>query len=166
MFRRWNGSHSSQEKENKELLPDVKAWPVESVDGNGKPIAGHSTENGVGNPLYGPVQIGKAEPVNLQFGHFGISAWPSDIGGTSHANSVDESRGDGTENGSKYYSSCCSSPRFSDGPTKERVGGPLGMTNDWQAAPGSPSSFIVKRILRLDIPVAAVGMYRLSSFCS
>lgn len=27
------------------------------------------------------------------------------------------------------------------------------MTNDWQAAPGSPSSFIVKRILRLDIPV-------------
>ncbi|KAL8146794.1 hypothetical protein AgCh_004510 [Apium graveolens] len=36
---------------------------------------------------------------------------------------------------------------------RERVGGPLGMTNDWQAAPGSPSSFIVKRILRLDIPV-------------
>ncbi|KAK1357430.1 P-loop NTPase domain-containing protein LPA1-like [Heracleum sosnowskyi] len=97
----------------------AKAWPVESVDGNGKPIAGHSTENGVGNPLYGPLQIGKAEPVNLQFGHFGISAWPSDIGGTSHASSVDESRGDGTENGSKYYSSCCSSPRFSDGPTKE-----------------------------------------------
>lgn len=27
------------------------------------------------------------------------------------------------------------------------------MTNDWQAAPGSPSSYIVKRILRLDIPV-------------
>lgn len=27
------------------------------------------------------------------------------------------------------------------------------MTNDWQAAPGSPSSFLVKRILRLDIPV-------------
>lgn len=97
----------------------AKAWPVESVDGNGKPIAGHSTENGVGNPLYGPLQIGKAEPVNLQFGHFGISAWPSDIGGTSHASSIDESRGEGTENGSKYYSSCCSSPRFSDGNTKE-----------------------------------------------
>lgn len=97
----------------------AKAWPVESVDGNGKPIAGNSTENGVGNPMYGPLQIGKAEPVNLQFGHFGISAWPSDIGGTSHTSSIDESRGEGTENGSKYYSSCCSSPRFSDGPTKE-----------------------------------------------
>ncbi|KAL8089875.1 P-loop NTPase domain-containing protein LPA1 homolog 2-like isoform X1 [Apium graveolens] len=97
----------------------AKAWPVESVDGNGNPIAGHSTENGVGNPLYGPLQIGKAEPVNLQFGHFGISAWPCDIGGTSHAGSIDDSRGEGTENGSKYYSSCCSSPRFSDGNTKE-----------------------------------------------
>ncbi|KAL1827661.1 hypothetical protein ACET3Z_006073 [Daucus carota] len=97
----------------------AKAWPVESVDGNGMPITGHSTENGAGNPMYGPLQIGKAEPVNLQFGHFGISAWPSDIGGTSYASSIDESRGEGTENGSKYYSSCCSSPRFSDGPTKE-----------------------------------------------
>uniref|UniRef100_A0A166DH28 Uncharacterized protein n=1 Tax=Daucus carota subsp. sativus TaxID=79200 RepID=A0A166DH28_DAUCS len=97
----------------------AKAWPVESVDGNGMPITGHSAENGAGNPMYGPLQIGKAEPINLQFGHFGISAWPSDIGGTSYASSIDESRGEGTENGSKYYSSCCSSPRFSDGPTKE-----------------------------------------------
>ncbi|KAK4772628.1 hypothetical protein SAY86_014403 [Trapa natans] len=89
----------------------ARAWPVGSVgdDGNG---------SGIGYPWYGPLQIGKAEPVNLQFGHFGISAWPSD-GGTSHTGSVDESRADGTDTGSRYYSSCCSSPRISDGPSKE-----------------------------------------------
>ncbi|KAK8596497.1 hypothetical protein V6N12_064983 [Hibiscus sabdariffa] len=96
----------------------AKAWPVELVDSNGKPISGHGTEGGIGIPLYGPLKIGRAEPVNLQFGHFGISAWPSD-GGTSRAGSVDESRYDGTDNGSRYQSSCCSSPRMSDGPAKE-----------------------------------------------
>ncbi|KAK3041010.1 hypothetical protein RJ639_026722, partial [Escallonia herrerae] len=97
----------------------AKAWPVDSVDDNGKPILGHFTENEVGTQMSGPLQIGKAEPINLQFGLFGISAWPGDTGGTSHASSIDESRGDGTDNGSKYYSSCCSSPRLSDGPAKE-----------------------------------------------
>ncbi|KAL4296441.1 hypothetical protein GQ457_12G029830 [Hibiscus cannabinus] len=96
----------------------AKAWPVELVDSNGKPISGRGAEGGVGIPLYGPLKIGRAEPVNLQFGHFGISAWPSD-GGTSRAGSVDESRYDGTDNGSRYQSSCCSSPRISDGPAKE-----------------------------------------------
>lgn len=96
----------------------AKAWPVDSKDGHGKGILGHGTENEIGNPMYGPLLIDKAEPVNLQFGHFGISAWPSD-GGTSHAGSMDESRGDCTDTGSKYYSSCCSSPRMSDGPSKE-----------------------------------------------
>ncbi|KAE8692921.1 P-loop NTPase domain-containing protein LPA1-like protein 1 [Hibiscus syriacus] len=96
----------------------AKAWPVELVDSNGKPISGHGTEGGIGIPLYGPLKFGRAEPANLQFGHFGISAWPSD-GGTSCAGSVDESRYDGTDNGSRYQSSCCSSPRMSDGPAKE-----------------------------------------------
>lgn len=95
----------------------AKAWPVESVDSRGNPV-GSWSDNGIGIPMYGPLQIGKAEPVNLQFGHFGISAWPSD-GGTSHAGSVDESRADWTDTGSKYHSSCCSSPRMSDGPAKE-----------------------------------------------
>ncbi|KAB1226497.1 hypothetical protein CJ030_MR1G014079 [Morella rubra] len=84
----------------------AKAWPVDSVDSNGKPILGHG------------IQIGKSEPVNIQFGLYGISAWPSD-GGTSRAGSVDESRADGTDTGSKYLSSCCSSPRMSDGLSKE-----------------------------------------------
>ncbi|KAK6142008.1 hypothetical protein DH2020_016224 [Rehmannia glutinosa] len=94
----------------------AKAWPVDIIDDNGKPIMGYSTRNGIGTPMYGPLQIGKAEPVNLQFGHFGISAWPSDTGGTSRASSVDESRGELTDNGSRCFSSCCSSPR---GPSKE-----------------------------------------------
>ncbi|XP_009629697.1 P-loop NTPase domain-containing protein LPA1 homolog 2-like [Nicotiana tomentosiformis] len=97
----------------------AKAWPVYTLGGDGKPNMDHSIANGIGTPMYGPLQIGKAEPINLQFGHFGISAWPSDVGGTSHASSVDESRGELTDNGSRYYSSCCSSPRFSEGHAKE-----------------------------------------------
>ncbi|TKY48558.1 P-loop NTPase domain-containing protein LPA1-like 1 [Spatholobus suberectus] len=96
----------------------AKAWPVNTVDSSGKPLWGYGTENGIGSPMYGPLRIGKAEPVNLQFGLYGISAWPSG-GGTSRAGSVDESRADGTDTGSRYLSSCCSSPRFSDGPAKE-----------------------------------------------
>ncbi|KAF4371934.1 hypothetical protein F8388_000101 [Cannabis sativa] len=84
----------------------ARTWPIEAVDGNGKPLLGNVD------------QTGKGEPVNLQFGLYGITAWPSD-GGTSHAGSIDESRVDGTETGSRYYSSCCSSPRMSDGPSKE-----------------------------------------------
>ncbi|KAL1817079.1 hypothetical protein ACET3Z_019653 [Daucus carota] len=97
----------------------AKAWPLVSVDGNGKPILGQMTEDESGNPLDGLFPVGKAETVNLQFGNFGISAWVSDTGGTSHASSLDDFKGDGTDNGSKYYSSCCSSPRMSDGPSKE-----------------------------------------------
>eukprot|EP01018_Ginkgo_biloba_P032510 Gb_20683 [translate_table: standard] len=108
----------------------AKAWPFESVDNNGKPMSCHGSDSGVGNPMYGPLQIGKAEPVNLQFGNFGISAWPNDIGGTSHASSIDGSRADGTETSSRYYSSCSSSPRHSDErPAKE-------LTEDL-AVPGS-----------------------------
>ncbi|XP_022996160.1 P-loop NTPase domain-containing protein LPA1 homolog 2-like isoform X1 [Cucurbita maxima] len=97
----------------------AKAWPVDTIgDTNGKRLLDPRAENGVGIPMYGPLQIDKAEPVNLQFGFYGISAWPTDAGGTSRAGSVDESRADGTDT-SKYLSSCCSSPRFSDGPSKE-----------------------------------------------
>ncbi|XP_021766459.1 P-loop NTPase domain-containing protein LPA1 homolog 2-like [Chenopodium quinoa] len=99
----------------------AKAWPVNSVGSNGNPSKGHGADTEIGTPMYGPLQIGKAEPVNLQFGHFGLSAWPNDTGCTSHASSVDESKAEwnGTDTGSKYYSSCCSSPRMSDGPAKE-----------------------------------------------
>ncbi|KAI4331654.1 hypothetical protein MLD38_029818 [Melastoma candidum] len=36
---------------------------------------------------------------------------------------------------------------------EQRLSGLHGMTMDWQGAPASPSSFTVKRILRLEIPV-------------
>lgn len=36
---------------------------------------------------------------------------------------------------------------------EQRFGAPRGMTMDWQSAPPSPSSYIVKKILRLEIPV-------------
>lgn len=101
----------------------AKAWPVKSVGSNGHPALGRVADTEIGTPMYGPLKIGKAEPVNLQFGHFGLSAWPNDTEGTSHAGSVDEFKAEcnGTETGSKYYSSCCSSPRMSDGPAKEVI---------------------------------------------
>ncbi|CAA2995862.1 KH domain-containing protein At2g38610-like isoform X1 [Olea europaea var. sylvestris] len=40
-----------------------------------------------------------------------------------------------------------------NGLPQERMSRPPGMTMDWQGAPASPSSFTVKKILRLDIPV-------------
>lgn len=46
------------------------------------------------------------------------------------------------------------------------------MTMDWQGAPGSPSSYTVKRILRLEIPVdsypnvSTQGFYSLLCVCS
>jgi protein quaking len=40
-----------------------------------------------------------------------------------------------------------------NGLSQERLSGTPGMTMDWQGAPGSPSSYTVKRILRLEIPV-------------
>ncbi|KAK8515783.1 hypothetical protein V6N12_075806 [Hibiscus sabdariffa] len=96
----------------------AKAWPVRSVNSNGRPTSGRSCEDRVGVLLYGPLKFGKAEPVNLQFGNFGISAWPSE-GGTSHAGNVEEPRCDATDAVSRHHSSCGSSPTTSDGPSKE-----------------------------------------------
>ncbi|CAL9772631.1 unnamed protein product [Musa acuminata subsp. burmannicoides] len=96
----------------------AKAWPFEMVDYDGK-LDRNGNEKCVGNPMYGPLQIGKAEPVNLQFGNFGISAWTNDTCGTSQTGSIDDSRAEGTDTGSRYFSSCCSSPKALDGPAKE-----------------------------------------------
>ncbi|KAK1411951.1 hypothetical protein QVD17_32835 [Tagetes erecta] len=89
------------------------------LNNDGSVAKAWSAEDGLGVPMDEPLQIGRCESVNLQFGNFGISAWPTDLGCTSHASSVDESRGELTDNGSKYYSSCCSSPKVSDGHAKE-----------------------------------------------
>ncbi|XP_039137705.1 P-loop NTPase domain-containing protein LPA1-like isoform X2 [Dioscorea cayenensis subsp. rotundata] len=76
-------------------------------------------ETFLGGPMCDSLQIGKAEPVNLQFGNFGISAWPSESGGTSHSGTVDDLSFEATDNGSRYFSSCCSSPRISTGSAKK-----------------------------------------------
>lgn len=89
------------------------------LNNDGSVAKAWSAEDGLGIQMFGPLRIGKSEPVNLQFGNFGISAWPTDVGCTSHASSVDDSRGELTDNGSKYYSSCCSSPKVSEGHAKE-----------------------------------------------
>ncbi|CAH2072112.1 unnamed protein product [Thlaspi arvense] len=97
----------------------ARTWPVGgNVDETGKPVSCNEImeANGMEHPIYGYLQ--KAEPVNLQFGLFGISAWPSD-GATSRAGSVDDFRADLGENASRHYSSCCSSPRMSEGTSKE-----------------------------------------------
>ncbi|KAI3837502.1 hypothetical protein MKW92_042126 [Papaver armeniacum] len=39
----------------------------------------------------------------------------------------------------------------------ERLGGPQEMTMDWQGAPASPSSYIAKKILCLEMPFHFVG---------
>ncbi|KAM3352408.1 hypothetical protein ACQJBY_023953 [Aegilops geniculata] len=102
------------------LNPDgsvTKAWHVDSCDGNAN--GSRSSDKSVGK--VNPSQIGKVESVNLQFGSFGISAWLSDTGGTSHTGSVDDLRADGIETGGRYFSSCCSSPKTSDCASKEHM---------------------------------------------
>lgn len=96
-----------------------KAWSVNMAWGNRSPTLCQGSKEGVENLMYGPLQITKAEPVNLPFGHFGISAWPSDVGGSSHTLSVNKSRTDEAESRSGHCSSTCRSPRMSDGPAKQ-----------------------------------------------
>lgn len=90
----------------------AQAWPLDAAVRT-RIRLGLEIDDGI----YGPLQIGTAEPVNLQFGHFGISAWPID-GGTSnsgsYAGSFDESRTEWAEFGSRAHSSSCSSPRALD----------------------------------------------------
>ncbi|PWZ20126.1 hypothetical protein Zm00014a_008935 [Zea mays] len=97
----------------------TKAWHVSASDGNGNLNGITNNKKSPENPMLDPSQIGKAEAVNLQFGPFGISAWMSDTGGTSHTGSVEDLRPDSVETGGRNYSSCCSSPKMSDSTSKE-----------------------------------------------
>jgi hypothetical protein len=95
-----------------------KAWPVES-SGDGKCSSESSFQKSVGNPIYGPLNIGRAESVNLQFGTFGRSAWPTDTGCTSHAGNTDESWASATEGSIRHDPSSPGSPKKSEGHCKE-----------------------------------------------
>jgi len=97
----------------------TKAWHVGASDGNGDLNGITNSKKSAENPMLDASQIGKAEAVNLQFGPFGISAWMSDTGGTSHTGSVEDLRADSVETGGRNYSSCCSSPKMSDSTSKE-----------------------------------------------
>lgn len=100
----------------------AKAWPLLSLQVDRRPAANIFGERGVGTPLYGPLSVGRAEPVNLQFGSLGLSAWPGDKGDTSENGSCSSGR----EEGSGSYellrhvsSSSASSVLPGDGPEKE-----------------------------------------------
>ncbi|BBN09018.1 hypothetical protein MPTK1_4g16430 [Marchantia polymorpha subsp. ruderalis] len=99
----------------------AKAWPIPS-DSNGKVASSNGGDSGVGTPVYGPLAIGKAEPVHLQFGNLGLSAWLTDTGAASYAPSYNSSgdghssRGELDQNCSRPGSSCSSSPRRSTSP--------------------------------------------------
>ncbi|ONM20818.1 P-loop NTPase domain-containing protein LPA1 homolog 1 [Zea mays] len=95
-----------------------KAWPVES-SGDGKCSSDNSNKKSVGNPIYGPLNIGRAESVNLQFGTFGISAWPTDTGCTSQAGNADESWVNAAEGSSSHVQSSSGSTKKLDGHCKE-----------------------------------------------
>ena len=57
--------------------------------------------------------------MNLQFGTFGISAWPTDTGCTSQAGNADESFTNAAEGSSRHVLSSSGSPKKSDGHCKE-----------------------------------------------
>ncbi|KAG2654999.1 P-loop NTPase domain-containing protein LPA1-like [Panicum virgatum] len=97
----------------------TKTWHVGTGDGNGDLNDIANSKKSAENTILDPSQIGKAEVVNLHFGPFGISAWMSDTGGTSHTGSVEDLRVDCMENGGRNFSSCCSSPKMSDFTSKE-----------------------------------------------
>lgn len=96
-----------------------KAWPVESSSGDGKGGSENGSKKYVGDPIYGPLNIGRAESVNLQFGAFGISAWPTDAGCTSQAGSVNESWDNANEGTGSHVPSSSGSPKKLDGHCKE-----------------------------------------------
>lgn len=101
----------------------AKTWPFETGDATRKlTIPNFHAEE---STLYNGETL-EVSPVNLHFGNFGLSAWPNDMGGTSHSGSIDglSSRGEGVEYqsshlSSRHGSSCSSSPRFAEGAEKE-----------------------------------------------
>ncbi|KAG0491689.1 hypothetical protein HPP92_004730 [Vanilla planifolia] len=100
----------------------AKAWPYDSYNVNQILTSNSGRDNSVGNDMYDPLLIFKAEPVNLQFGNFGISSWPNDTGCTSYIGSMDDSRNDGVDSRNRHCSSCSCSPRIS-GASKEPMEG-------------------------------------------
>eukprot|EP00249_Psilotum_nudum_P020824 c27861_g1_i1 orf=42-1760(-) len=101
----------------------AKAWPFESGD-TGQRNCTTGIINGAERPMLEHLAVEKAQNVNLQFGDFGLSAWQTDLGGTSHNSSIDglSSKGECGENCCSHPGSVCSSsPRLGDGAEKELI---------------------------------------------
>lgn len=103
----------------------AKTWPFETADAARNLIIPNYYAEENTRSLYNNEAL-EVSPVNLHFGNFGLSAWPNDMGGTSHSGSIDglSSRGEGIDyqsshRSSRYGSSCSSSPRFVEGAEKE-----------------------------------------------
>ncbi|CAK9206139.1 unnamed protein product [Sphagnum troendelagicum] len=56
----------------------TKAWPLSMMQLEKKPSAHVVADKELDMSLYGPLLIGRAESVHLQFGNRGLGAWPSD----------------------------------------------------------------------------------------
>ncbi|CAK9865397.1 unnamed protein product [Sphagnum jensenii] len=56
----------------------TKAWPLSTMQLEKKPSADVVADKELDMSLYGPLLIGRAEPVHLQFGNRGLGAWPSE----------------------------------------------------------------------------------------
>ncbi|XP_024399208.1 P-loop NTPase domain-containing protein LPA1 homolog 1 [Physcomitrium patens] len=93
-----------------------KAWPVESAKKSEASVVEHKT---FGTTLYGPLSVGSAEPVRLQFGNLGLSAWQSDNGTSSEVtiSGANPHAGEGDPRNGDLRSAAASSSGI--GPDKE-----------------------------------------------
>ncbi|KAG0593754.1 hypothetical protein M758_UG016100 [Ceratodon purpureus] len=65
-----------------------KAWPLLPVENEKRQEARAFEHEVVGTTLYGPLSVGSAEPIRLQFGNLGLSAWQSDQGTSTEVGST------------------------------------------------------------------------------
>ncbi|XP_043723389.1 P-loop NTPase domain-containing protein LPA1 homolog [Telopea speciosissima] len=68
----------------------AKAWPFQHEDKTREIHKSSATPSEIRNPIYGPVQVHDAEPVNVQFGHFGVASWPNGTESTSYMGSLND----------------------------------------------------------------------------
>ncbi|XP_042507165.1 P-loop NTPase domain-containing protein LPA1 homolog 2-like [Macadamia integrifolia] len=88
----------------------AKAWPFQPV-ANTREIhpSSAATPSESVYQIYGPVQVHAAEPVNVQFGHFGVGSWLNGTESTSYIGSLNDPRVDGDEPMTQFSSLSSSS---------------------------------------------------------
>ncbi|XP_042481219.1 P-loop NTPase domain-containing protein LPA1 homolog 2-like isoform X2 [Macadamia integrifolia] len=96
----------------------ARAWPFQHTDGTEENYPSGASPSEIGNPIYGPVQVREAEPVNLQFGHFGVGSLPNSTESTSYMGRLNDSKVDEDEVVTQF-SSPSNSPLHHEGHAKE-----------------------------------------------